>query len=105
MIKAVCFNCGAKKSRAIMLCNSCRSLPTSREDRVVSVCLSSDCLRQENLDIAVRYMRQKERLPGFHSKVRVKAEQIVDSMPEEFQISQSFDLSESFFTDHFVLDD
>lgn len=105
MIKAVCFNCGAEKSAAIKMCSSCRALPTSREDRIVSVCLSSDCLRQENLKTAVRYMAKKERLPGFHAKVRLKAEQIVDDMPEEFQVSQSFDLSESFFTDRFVLDD
>lgn len=105
MIKAVCFNCCAEKSDAIKLCDSCRALPISREDRIVSVCLSSDCLRQENLEIAARYMAKKDRLPGFHAKVRIKAEQIVDEMPDEFQISQSFDLSESFFTDRFVLDD
>lgn len=105
MIKAVCFNCGVEKSRAIMLCNSCHALPISREDRVISVCLSNDCLRQDNLVTAVRYMRQNERLPGFHRKVRVKAEQIVDSMPEDFQLSESFDFPESFFTDHFMIDD
>lgn len=105
MIKAVCFNCGAEKSAPIKLCENCRALPTSREDRVISVCLSSECLRQENLLIAARYMAKKERLPGFHDKVRVKAEQIVRDMPDEFQISQSIDLSESFFTDHFVFDD
>lgn len=105
MIKAVCFNCGAKKSAAIKLCSSCRAMPLSNEDRMVSVCLSSDCLRQDNLIAANRYIEKKGRLPGFHEKVRLKAQKIVDEMPDQFQISQSFDLSESFFTERFVLDD
>ncbi|QEG24554.1 hypothetical protein [Mariniblastus fucicola] len=105
MIEAVCFNCGAEKSAAIKLCGSCRSLPTSYEDRVASVCLSNECLRQDNLEVATRYIQQKKRKPGFHDKVRRKAEQIVNKMPDQFQISQSFDLSESFFEERFVLDD
>jgi len=105
MINALCFSCGAEKSAAIKLCENCRALPTSHEDRVVSVCLSNDCLRQDNLEIASRYMQQKERLPGFRTKVRQKAERIVSEMPDQLQISHSFDLSESFFTEHFVLDD
>ena len=103
MIKALCFNCGAEKSAAIKLCNCCRALPTSREDRIVSACLSSDCLRQDNLRTAVQYMRLKNRLPGFHDKVRRKAEQIVDAMPEEFQVSQSFDLEAVFSEEEYAV--
>lgn len=50
-------------------------------------------------------MRKKNRLPGFHEKVTVKAEKIVSQMPDNFQISQSFDFSGTFFEDNFVLDD
>lgn len=102
-MNAICFNCGAEKSAAIKLCKECRSLPTSEQDRVVSVCLSSDCLRQENLFIARKYMRKKNRLPGFHEKVLRKAEKIVDEMPDEFQISQSFEIC-SLLDERFVLD-
>lgn len=105
VINAVCFNCGAEKSAPIKLCNECREMPTSYEDRVVSVCLSKDCLRQENLSRASKYIQKKQRLPGFYTKVRRKAEQIVGKMPDTFQVSQSIDLSESFFQERFVLDD
>jgi len=69
------------------------------------VCLSSDCLRQENLRVASQYIGKKKRLPGFHTKVRLKAEKIVSQMPEDFQLSQSFVLSEALFEDRFVLED
>ena len=105
IMNAVCFNCGCGKSSAIKLCSNCHEMPTSHEDRVVSVCLSIECLRPENLEIASRYMRKKNRLPGFHEKVTVKAEKIVSQMPDNFQISQSFDFSGTFFEDNFVLDD
>ena len=104
-MNAVCFNCGCEKSSAIKLCSNCKEMPTSHEDRVISVCLTVECLRQENLEIASRYMQKKKRLPGFHDKVTRKAEKIVSQMPDSFQISQSFDFSEMFFADNFVLDD
>lgn len=104
MIKAICCGCGAEKSAPIKLCNECGAMPTSREDRVVSVCLSSECLKQTNLRIASLYIRKKDRLPGFHEKVKLTAERIVREMPEDFQLSQSFDLSE-LLEDQFVLED
>ena len=105
MIEAVCFNCGAEKSAAIKLCTSCRAMPLSDDDRLVSVCLSADCLRQENLEIASKYIKKKNRLPGFRDKVMKKAEKIVEEMPDHFQLSQSFDFTESFIEERFVLDD
>jgi len=106
MIEAICSGCGAEKSAAIKLCSQCSALPTTHEDRVISVCLSSDCLRQENLQVASQYIRKKNRLPGFHRKVRLKAEKIVSEMPEDFQLSQSFVLSEALLEeDQFVLED
>lgn len=105
MIEAICFNCGAEKSSAIKLCKNCRALPSSEEDRLVSVCLSADCLRQENLRTASKYIRKKNRLPGFHKKVLVKAQKIVEEMPDQFQLSQSFIFTDSFITERFVLDD
>jgi len=103
-MNAVCFNCGYEKSAAIKLCSHCNEMPISHEDRIVSVCLTLDCLREENLQIASRYMRMKNRLPGFHKKVRSKAEEIVSKMPDEFQVSYSFDLSSAFSDEEFVLD-
>jgi hypothetical protein len=103
MINAICFNCGSEKSAAIKMCSECRSLPTSEDDRIVSVCLSSDCLKQENLQIARKYMQKKDRLPGFHEKVLNKAEKIVSEMPDEFQISQSFEICD-LLEERFVLD-
>jgi hypothetical protein len=105
MIKAICCGCGAEKSAAIKLCNECGAMPTSHEDRVVSVCLSSDCLKQENLRIARKYIRTKDRLPGFHVKVRREAERIVREMPEDFQLSNSFDLDAVLFEDRFLIED
>ena len=105
MINAICCGCGAEKSAAIKLCNECGELPTSREDRIVSVCLSSDCLKQDNLRIAKSYIRKKNRLPGFHDKVRFEAERIVDQMPEDFQLSQSFVLEEVLMADRFLIED
>ncbi len=104
-MNAICYNCGSEKSAPIKLCVHCKELPTSHEDRVVSVCLSNECLRPENLEIASRYIQLKQRLPGFHAKVRNKAERIVSQMPEEFQISQSFDIEEALFEDQYVLED
>ena len=79
-------------------------MPISREDRIISVCLSGECLRQENLEIASRYIHQKDRLPGFRDKVRQKAETIVDRMPDELQVPNSF-VSASFFEERFVVED
>ncbi len=104
-MNAVCFNCGNEKSAAIKLCANCKAMPTSHEDRILSVCLSSDCLRQENLRIASRYIDKKNRPPGFHAKVTEKAERIVDEMPDTFQISQSIEISGLLFENLFVLDD
>lgn len=107
MINAICSGCGAEKSAAIKLCNNCGALPTTEDDRKISVCLSKDCLRQDNLRIASLYIRKNKRLPGFHDKVLRKAEKIVSEMPEDFQLSQSFVLDKILFEESqvAVLDD
>lgn len=102
-MNAICFSCGAEKSAAIKMCQQCHELPVSRQDRLTSVCLSSSCLRQDNLVTAAKYIRKTQRLPGFHEKVLRRAEQIVSQMPEEFQLSQSFDIDEMFH-EEYVLD-
>ena len=95
-MNAICFNCGAEKSSAIKMCEECHELPITHQDRLTSVCLSSECLRQDNLETAAKYIQKTNRLPGFHDKVIRRAEAIVSRMPEEFQLSQSFDLDEIF---------
>ncbi len=78
-------------------------MPTTPESRLIAVCLSSDCLRQDNLRIASLYIRKKDRLPGFHDKVLDKARKIVSEMPEEFQLSQSFVLEKILLEDSRVV--
>jgi len=102
-MNAICFNCGCKKSSAIKMCEECHELPVNYQDRITSVCLSSDCLRQDNLVTAAKYIRKTHRLPGFHDKVIRRAESIVARMPEEFQLSQSFDI-DAMFDEEYVLD-
>lgn len=88
-----------------MLCASCRALPTTKEERILSVCLSRKCIKEENLIKSSKYIQKKGRTPGFHEKVKSKAEKIVDLMPEHIEMSQSIELSASFFQEDLISDD
>ena len=97
-MEAVCFKCGHEKSNPLKMCGHCQALPQSRKERIKSMCLSRTCLKTQNLIKASTYIKRKNRPPGFHEKVKVKAAELVDSMPEiGDSTSQSYDFSDSFF--------
>ncbi len=95
-MKAICFECGKEKSAAIKLCRHCQAMPITRREKILSVCLSSDCLRPRNLLFSQAHIFKRGLPPGFRAKVIRTAMEIVDQLPDELQVSASFELSGDF---------
>ena len=97
-MQAVCFKCGGSKSDPLKLCRHCHALPESHNDRVTSMCLSQNCLKPANVVKAGKFIKQKKRPPGFRSKVKNRAIELINALPDESDsVSMSIDLSDSFF--------
>ena len=95
-MNAICFECGKEKSSAIKMCRHCKAMPIARREKILSFCLSSDCLKQRNLVFSQDHIFTRGRPPGFRATVIRDAIAIVDQLPEELQVTGSFKLSEVF---------
>ena len=95
---AVCYKCGEEKKFPLTMCNHCQAIPESSKDRIASMSLSAECLKEKNLIKASNYIKLKKRLPQFHETVTTKATQLAKQNSEaDSSSSMSFELSESFF--------
>lgn len=97
MIHAICFRCGAQKSEPLNMCGDCHVIPEIERHQLRSICLSSDCLKQENLEICARYLKKKKRLPKIHDKVIRRAQQKLRTLEAVHSNSQSMEFSSAFF--------
>ncbi|MEM7784581.1 MAG: hypothetical protein AAF939_05715 [Planctomycetota bacterium] len=105
-MQAVCYKCGNEKQDPLKMCGACHALPESDEDRIVSICLSDQCLKQKHLLVATQYIKTKKKLPGIHPNVAKKARQIHAKLPRRpINASQSIELSASFFQEDLFADD
>ncbi len=95
-MNAICFECGEEKSAAMKMCGSCKALPMIRREKILSICLSSDCLKQRNLVFSQQHIFRRGRPPGFRAKVIREAMMIVDRLPDNLQVEHSFELSGEF---------
>lgn len=96
---AVCFECGGAKLAPMAKCEFCKKKPSSREDRIASLALSSECLQEHNLKKGSDFIKKHKRRPKFHESLQSKATQLVEAYIEvsPSNNSDSIDLSSSFF--------
>jgi hypothetical protein len=80
-------------------CPHCQKKPTSQQEKKASFALSDQCLKPHHLQHGSAYIKEKGRLPKFHSSVEKKAAQLVASYLEVMADADSdeLDLSDSFF--------
>ncbi len=93
---ALCFSCGCKKSGALKLCNQCHSIPSTRDDQVLSLCLSLQCVTEQTLNRCRQYFRKKNKPPKFKEKIVRMAIQFLDEQLGNSN-SQSLEFSSSMF--------
>ncbi len=96
-MQAICFRCGEEKKFALKMCSHCQALPQDRNDRIVSLSLSIQCLKEKNLIRASKYIKIKKRIPRFHENVTKRATELVEEETFDPSSSMSIELSESFF--------
>ncbi len=75
----------------------------TRRKKILSFCLSSDCLRQRNLRFSQNHIFKQGRPPGFRSTVIREAMAIVDQLPDTLQVASTSELSELFEMQEAVL--
>jgi hypothetical protein len=80
-------------------CEFCKQKPGTRVERIASMALSIECLKEHNLKKGSAYIKKTKRLPKFHESIERKAIQLVEAHlevdePKEFD---SADLSSAFF--------
>ena len=95
-LKAICFECGAKKKSAIKMCRHCKAMPIGRREKVLSVCLSTACLTQSSMEVAYQHFIERALPPKFSPSVVRKAVRIVNGLPKDFQVPETFDISQYF---------
>ena len=88
-MKAICFECGKEKSAAIKMCSHCKALPIKRREKIVSFCLSAECLTQRNLLFSQNHIFRQGRPPGFRATVIRAAMAIVDQLPDDLQVANT----------------
>ncbi len=97
MIRAICFRCGAQKSAPLKMCGECLVIPEIERHQLRSLCLSSDCMKQDNLKVCGKYLKKKKRLPKIHEKVIRRAQKKFRQLEAVHSNSQSMEFSSSFF--------
>jgi len=88
-LKAICFECGEEKSAAIKMCSRCKAMPIRRREKIVSFCLSAECLTQRNLLFSQNHIFKQGRPPGFRATVIREAMAIVDQLPDDLQVANT----------------
>lgn len=79
------------------MCAHCHMLPETRAERILSFGLSTQCIRQENVKKASKYIHKKGKPPKLHTKVRAKAKQLAKAYRQPIDSSKSMEFSASFF--------
>ena len=97
MLNAVCFRCGEGKERPLDTCPHCNVTPEKERHQIRSFCLSSECLKQKNLELCAEHIKKKKRCPKFHTKVISKAQKLLNQMLLAVTNSQSLEFSSSVF--------
>ena len=75
----------------------------TRRKKILSFCLSSDCLTQRNLRFSQNHIFKRGRPPGFRSTVIREAMAIVDQLPDNLQIANTLELTGLFEIQEAVL--
>ena len=85
-------------------CEFCKTKPSHHDDRVASMALSTECLKEPTLKKGSDFIKRTKRLPKFHQSIENKATQLVESYIEvsPSENSDSIDLSSSFFEFEFA---
>ena len=105
-MNAVCFKCGGEKNKPMMMCGQCHTLPETRDEKIISMGLSIQCIKAEKVVVAAKYIRKKGRPPKLHEQVRAKAKRLVRKFKFPDDVSKSIELSASFFElDDLIEDD
>ncbi|MEM7453866.1 MAG: hypothetical protein AAF456_05865 [Planctomycetota bacterium] len=98
--KSVCFRCGDYKKKPLKMCPTCLAIPEDRDDKILSVCMSLECIKEENLRKCSKYIKKKGRCPNFKERVVKKA---IEMLEQHFDLDMSsqedsdIDFSTSFF--------
>jgi len=71
-------------------------MPITRREKIMSVCLSSECLKQRNLVFSQNHILKRGLPPGFRATVIREAMAIVDQLPDTFQVDPAFELPAEF---------
>jgi len=94
---ALCFECGSKKNGAMRLCKQCHAVPKSDEERVLSLCLSLECVTQRTLNNCRAYFKKKNKSPRFKPPIVQRAKEFLDEQMENSSGNQSVEFSSSVF--------
>ena len=79
------------------MCAKCHTLPETRAEKILAFGLSTQCIKEENVIKAGRYIRKKGKPPRLHDKVKAKAKQLAKAYRQPVDVSKSLELSASFF--------
>ena len=71
------------------MCSHCKALPIKRREKIVSFCLSAECLTQRNLLFSQNHIFRQGRPPGFRATVIRAAMAIVDQLPDDLQVANT----------------
>ena len=99
-MSALCFKCGNHKTGALKLCSKCDAIPETKEEKVLSLCLSLECVTQQTLKVCQRHFEKKQRAPRFKDVIVERAtkcleEQIESGTDNSIMFSASvFDFSD-----------
>ena len=64
-------------------------MPIRRREKIVSFCLSAQCLTPRNLQFSQNHIFKQGRPPGFRATVIREAMAIVDQLPDDLQVANT----------------
>lgn len=94
---ALCFSCGTKKQSALKLCGQCHAVPKTQEEKVLSLCLSLECVSHQSLNTCRRYFHRKNKPPRFKPPVIKRAKDSLQEMMASSGVERSIEFSSSVF--------
>ncbi len=77
-MNALCFKCGNRKSGALKLCSQCDAIPKERDEQVLSLCLSLECVTEQTLLKCSQHFQKKKRPPRFKESIVERAERCLE---------------------------
>lgn len=94
---ALCFECGSKKSGALKLCKQCHAVPKTQDEKVLSLCLSLECVTQQTLNNCSKYFKKKNKAPRFKAPIVQRATEFLEEQQDGAGTNQSIEFSSSAF--------